>query len=291
MSSSEKQVLLADGAKFDDELSLLDLGMFVRRHRLALLGGSLIGGALGLAVAFALPAQWEAVARLQVAQLGAGGVVEPPIRVVERVMQRSFAEDVERRMNVSPEGTNLNANILVGSLKAKIEKSDLVGIRVRGGTPEEAMRFTDAVVAELASVHSKMAEPTIDRWRKELEEVQLELKRANSEAERLSIVLGEQRSSANDNSLYRAVLASNILLAREGNLRTFRERKRALQEQLSPERTFPTSPLGRIEISKQPVFPKKSLFAVAGLVIGLFIGVLYSVVISAGTRRSVRVKN
>jgi len=175
---------------------------------------------------------------------------------------------------------------LLGSLKAKVEKSDLIGVSVRGATPEAAGRFADVVVAELASVHAKMAEPTVDRWRKELNEVEQELKQANSETERLSLLLGEQWRSTNDNNLYRAVLASNILLTREADLRTFRDRKRVLQEELSPERTFPTAPFGRIEISKRPVFPKKSLFAAAGLMIGLFMGMSLSVLRHVGTRKS-----
>jgi uncharacterized protein involved in exopolysaccharide biosynthesis len=72
MSSSENKES-SDGAQSDDELSLLDLVMFVRRHGAILLGGTLIGGVLGLAVAFALPTQWEASALIRVGQLGGGG--------------------------------------------------------------------------------------------------------------------------------------------------------------------------------------------------------------------------
>ena len=287
MSGSENG---ASSANSDVELTYLDFVTFVRCHSLALLGGAFMGSALGLVVAFALPVQWEAVGLLQVAQVAGAGAVEPPLRVVDRVMQESFRENVEKRMGVSPEGATLKAGVLLGSLQAKIEKSDLVGVRVRGATPEATAHFADAVVAELASVHAKMAAPTIDRWHKELDEVEQGLKQANSEAERLSLLMAEQWRSTNDNNLYRAVLASNILLAQETNLRAFRERKRALQEQLSPERTFPTAPLGQIEISRRPVSPKKPLFAVGGLVMGLFIGASLSVLKHAGTRRSARIK-
>ena len=72
------------------------------------------------------------------------------------------------------------------------------------------------------------------------------------------------------------MFASNILVAREAELREVRERKRILQEQLNPERTFPTSSLGRAKSSTLPAYPNKSRFAVSGLVIGLFMAVLLS---------------
>lgn len=289
MSGSENEASSASGAQSDDELTFLDLVTFARRHRLALLGGALMGGALGLAVAFSLPARWEAVALLRVAQLGGSAPVEQPLRVVERVTQKSFGDDVLRRMGVSPDESNPKASLLRNSLKVKVEKSDLVGVRVRGASPDEAARFADAVIAELASVHAKTAEPTLQRWRSEIEEIDMELKRGDREIERLRGSL-ERQAGAQTATLFQAVV-SNILLSREKELREIRERKRALQEQLSPERTFPTATLGRINVSTRPVFPRKPLFAVGGLVIGLLMGVLLSVVRGAGTRRNVRVKN
>ena len=60
MSKSENAPLVTQDDEFDEEFSLLDLVAFVRQHSLILLGGALIGGVLGLVIAFALPAKWEA---------------------------------------------------------------------------------------------------------------------------------------------------------------------------------------------------------------------------------------
>ena len=290
MSGSENESSSASGSQSDDELTFLDLVTFARRHRLALLGGALMGGTLGLAVAFVLPAQWEAVAQLRVAQLGGSAPVEQPLMVVERVTQKSFGDDALKRMGISPDESNPKASLLRNSLKAKVEKSGLVGVRVRGASPDEAARFADAVVAELVSTHAKMAEPTLQRWRSEIEEIDMELKRGDREIERLRGSLERQAGIDQIASLFQAVV-SNILLSREKEVRGVRERKRELQEQLSPERTFPTASLGRVNVSTRPVFPRKPLFAVGGLVIGLLMGVLLSVVRSAGARRNVRGKN
>lgn len=283
MNGSGNKELSADGAQSDDELSLLDLVMFVRRHGAILLGGTLIGGVLGLAVAFALPAQWEASALIRVGQLVGADLVEPPPRVVDRITQKSFKDDALKRMNISPDESNPKVSLLLNSLKVKVEKSGLVGVRVRGTTPDEATRFANALIAELISAHTKIAEPTLQHWHDEIEKIDMELIRLsseieglNSEIEGLNNLLARSAREFSAASLFQAIRASNALLARETKLRKFLERKSTLQEQINPERTFPTSSFGQIEVSAQPVFPKKSIFAASGLVIGLLMAVLLS---------------
>ena len=70
MNKFENAALATREDLFDEELSLLDLVAFVRQHSRILLGGALIGGVLGLVIAFALPAEWEANAMIRVGQFG-----------------------------------------------------------------------------------------------------------------------------------------------------------------------------------------------------------------------------
>lgn len=161
---------------------------------------------------------------------------------------------------------------------------------MRGASPDEAARFADAVIAELREIHAKMSEPTIAHWRKEVEEVDLELGRMNSEMVRLHSLLENSSGIAKESSHFPAVLASYVLVSREAESRALHERKRALLEQLDPQRTFATGPLGRVYVAKQPVSPKKSLFAALGLVIGLLGGGLLSVLMSGNGRKIAQVK-
>ena len=62
--------------------------------------------------------------------------------------------------------------------------------------------------------------------------------------------------------------------------RNFRDNKRMLEEKLSPERTFPTHVLGRVDVSKKPAFPKYGMFIPAGLFLGLFASFAYILFIS-----------
>ena len=181
-----------------------------------------------------------------------------------------------KRMKVLPSAVNPNTSLLRNSLKVRIEKTDLVGVRVRGTTPDEAAHFANALIAELESVHVKMAGPTIRRWHDEIEKNDAELKRLSDETKRLNNILKILEKEHSATNLFQAILASNVLLARETELNKSLERKNALQLEISPERTFPTSPLGQVEVSEQPVFPNKSIFTAGGLVIGLLMAVLLS---------------
>ncbi len=179
-------------------------------------------------------------------------------------------------MDVSPDESNPKASLLLSSLKVKVKKSNLVSVSVLGTTPDEAARFANALIAELTSAHTKIAEPTLQHWHDEIEKNDMELIRLNSEIEGLNNLLARSARGISVTSLFKAIQASNTLLTRETELHKFLERKRTLQEQINPERTFPTSSFGQIEVSAQPVFPKKSIFAASGLVIGLLMAVLLS---------------
>jgi hypothetical protein len=288
MSKSENVALVANNDQFDEGISLLDLGAFIRRNLGTLLGGALIGGVLGLALAFIPPSEWEAKALVRIGQYGnagaAGAAIEPPLQVIDRVKYKSFQNDVLKSLGISTGEDDANAELFRDTLKVKLEKSELINLSLRGRSPDEVKLHMNAVVNELKNIHVRMSGPSINRWKQELESIEQELKQANTQAERLARSLGGQSDSLNDKNFSQAALLSNILIAREGELRSFRDRKRMLEERLSPERTFPTDVLGRIEASQKPVFPKKSLFTVAGLGIGLFLGVLLSMLRSVGSR-------
>lgn len=290
MNKSENAYAVTREDQFnDDELSLFDLIAFVRQNIVVILGGALIGGLLGIALAFVLPAQWEASALVRIGQLGnvgdVGSPIEPPLQLVDRIKNKSFQNDVLTRLGLKNGDYDAKAKLFRDTLKVKLEKSELINLTFRGTSSNEVKQQMKAVINELKSIHAKMSAPSISRWQQELASTELELKRASEESERLAKSLNATNSS-NEHVFSQAALVGNLLIAREGELRSLRERKRMLEEQLSPERTFATSELGRVEVSETPVFPKKPLFGLAGLFLGLLLGVLWCVLRSVGNRRS-----
>ncbi|MDP2230701.1 Wzz/FepE/Etk N-terminal domain-containing protein [Methylotenera sp.] len=295
MNKSKSALSVTHEDQFDDELSLLDLVAFMQRNFYVLLGGALLGAVLGVVIAFVLPAQWEASALVRVGQLGnvgnvgnVGSPIEPPLQLVDRIKNKSFQNDVLTRLGLKNGDYDVKAKLFRDTLKVKLEKSELISLTLKGTSSNEVKQQMNAVIIELKSIHAKMSAPSISRWQQELASTELELKRASEETERLAKSLNES-NSLNERVFSQAALVSNLLIARESELRSLRERKRMLEEQLSPERTFATSELGRVEVSEKPVFPKKPLFGLAGLFLGLLSALLWCALKSMIVRKSVTI--
>jgi capsular polysaccharide biosynthesis protein len=266
----------------DDELSIFDVIMFIRRNFYVLLSSALLGACLGFVLTFVLPAEWEASGLIRIGQLGragsAGASIEPALQVADRLKSKSFQNEVLKELKISTEDDNDQAENFRDQFKVKLEKSDLINLSIRAGSRDEARRNLKVVAEELKFIHLKISAPTVDRWRDELNTINNELNKADVEAKRLNKSLAAQLNSLNALSFSQTSLLSSILITREAELRTFRDTKNELEEQLSPERTFPTGILGNIEVSRKPVFPKKSIFVSAGFFLGLLLAFAYVVV-------------
>lgn len=273
-----------DNGQLDDELNLLDLLAFVHRNARILIATTLIGAIFGGGVAFSVSPQWEASALVRVGQLGNVGRlgnVEPPLQIVDRIKSKSFQNDVLKRLELVDD----DAKLFRKTLKVKLEKSELISLALRGGAVDAVKLHMNAVVNKLKEEHGRISAPTISRLRQELATIELELKLTSVESERLKKML-DGADSVSEKVFLQAILVSNLRLAREDELRTFRDRKRELEEQLSLERTFPTDVMGKIEVLSEPVYPKKTLFIMVGLFMGLFLGIFVSVVRATCCKRA-----
>ena len=294
MKKAGSEALVSREDEFDSQLSLLDLVAFTRRNYRVILGGAFIGAVLGLGIALLLPAEWEASALVRVGQSGNTDktlnsiepvLIEPALQVVDRIKNISFQKEVMKKIGLPQDENDDNNKLFRNTLKVKLEKSDLISINIRSLSADNAKLHLSAVVDELKSIHTKMLAPTTNRWHQELSTIQLELKRSSIDLERLTKSLDSRSESLNPSSFAQAALVSNIMIAREEELRDFRDRKLILEEMLSPERTFVTSVIGQIEVSNKAVFPKKSLFVLAGLLLGLLLGALIVMTNNIATKK------
>jgi uncharacterized protein involved in exopolysaccharide biosynthesis len=292
MNKSKNPLSLTHEDQLDDELSLLDLVAFMQRNFYALLGGALLGAVLGVVIAFVLPAQWQASALVRVGQLGSvvnvGSPIEPHLQLVDRIKNRSFQNDVLTRLGQKNGDDDVKAKLFRETLGVKLEKSDLISLTLKGTSSNEVKQQMNAVIIELNSIHAKTSAPSISRWQQELASTELELKRASDEIEKLAKSLNGS-NSLSERVFSQAALVNSLLIARGSELRSFGERKRILEEQLSPERTFATSVLGQIVVSERPVFPKKLPFGLAGLFLGLLSALLWCAMKSMIVRKSVTI--
>ena len=279
-SVSTQQKVQATENESTDEFDLLDLVNFIRRNFIYLLGGMLLGLALALILAFLLPKQYQANALVRVGEIGSvnatGTIIEPSLQVVGRIKSQSFQDDVLQALNISVE---FDDDVLVKqfrkNLNVKLEKSELISLSLKALSRAEAIKNMQEVVNQLNKSHIRMSRPTVSRLELELVSVNDELKLADKDMKQLSKTLEIQSEKITDMKFSQSVLLNSLRISKEQEYRNFRDSKRMLEERLSPERTFPTHVLGRIEVSKKPVYPNYSIFVGVGLLLGLFAGLLY----------------
>lgn len=282
--------------KINEEITLLEMIKLILNHFYKLVGSAFLGGILGLVIAVMIPAKWEAGALIRVGQFGSsngikGSEIEPTLQVVDRIKSKSFQNDVLKNLGISTDESDDEANDFRDALKVKLEKSDLIALSIRCDSPEKAKKNLSAVIAEVKQAHKQLLTPTLDRLNLELASIEQDLKKASAESERLVKSLDGRTDSLNDKSFSQAALLSNILLTRESELRNLRERKREIEDILSPERTFVTREIGRIEVADKPAFPKKSLFSIFGSFIGLLLTVLWILLNSDSSKSNSIINN
>lgn len=275
MNKTENEVLTSSETLIDKELSLLDLVEFVQKNFFILIGGLLLGLFASLVTAFLLPSEWEATALVRVGQFKNGDnliSIEPSLQVVDRIKSASFQQDVLKSLSLNSKENNTIDDKLK-NLKVKLEKSELINISLRDLTKDEAKNNLSVVINELVKIHKKKFEPVIKRWNQELISTELAMQNSKAESNQLNKTL--ERLGSSEKTFSENALNSSTLLVREKEMQYYRQRRTVLEELLSPERTFPTEILGNIIVSKEPVSPKKMLFATAGAILGLILAFFF----------------
>ena len=280
-SSITHQNQLVNSQEYDaqNDFNLLDVANFMRLNAKYLIFGMMLGVIVALIIAVLLPKQYEAKALIKIGQIGNIDTkvmpIEPVLQVVDRIKSQSFQDTVLEALGVSIENDD---DVLVKqfrkNLKVKLEKSELISLSLKASSRAEAVVIMHEVVKQLNLTHNRMLHPTVSRLKLELESINNELELADNESKRLMKMLETQSDKITDTTFSQTVLLNSLRITKDQEFRSFKDTKRILEEKLSPDRTFATHVLGRVEVSKKPIFPKHTFFAVAGLFLGFMLSIL-----------------
>ncbi|AMR79527.1 hypothetical protein [Cupriavidus nantongensis] len=259
---------------------------FARRHLVLISASFVIGGVLGYVLTFLIPQQWEARSVLQMGQIQTSPttngqqsvVIETAARAMERMKLGPFQDAVLKKLNLpSDPGANKNTDLFRSSLTTQVLRtSELLEIGVRGYSAEQARRFLLETQNELIHLHSVLSEPSITRFQSDLDETRTSLAAAMAQYRQLQQMGAQNPPKQNANAKFsEQVLLGNLLSLTESEMRNLRLRQSALEEQLNPARTFNTRPLGDVEVSRRPVFPKKVPFAVGGALLAALVATMF----------------
>lgn len=267
-----------------DELTLAEVWQVLRANKKWLLGIPMLAVAAALIAVTVMEPEWEASAAVQIGAFGTHQgrqLVEPAPRVIARMKLKAFEDAVLRGLKV-PLSDESTATQFRKTLKAKaLPNTDLIEIKARGRTPQEAQRFVEGTVAYLRDVHKAMAQPSIARLEQLLAQIDQDLSRIEVEREKTFREGGVSNVGLNGSKFAENVLRDNILIQRDRDLRVLEQTKAGYKEQLDPMRTYPTSYIEKISISDKPVAPKKALIVLAAAVVGLLAGAIAAFLLPA----------
>ena len=264
-----------------DEFSLRDLWRILISQRRWLLGLPFVCVVLAaVGVSIAKP-KWEAAAVIQIGQVGQSGVgqgsqlIEPPLRAIERMKMKSFEDDVLNALKISVEVDDPVAKLFRSTLSLKaLGATDLIQVKVQAVSRDQAQTWANAVVDRLREVHERLAQPTIDRLRKQQSALKKQMQIIEEERKNLLTIVSKSIETSGDNRFSANLLLSNLLLQKNAELRDFEMRRLAADEQLTSVRTYPTSLIDRIYVPEKPASPKKLLIVMLSAVLGLILGVV-----------------
>jgi LPS O-antigen subunit length determinant protein (WzzB/FepE family) len=264
-----------------DEISLRDLWRVLINQKKWVIGIPILCVVLAaVRVSMVMP-KWEATAVIQIGQVGQSGVgqgsqlIELPVRAIERMKMKSFEDDVLTRLKISREEENPMASLFRSTLALKaLSTTDLIQVKIRAHSREQAQNWANAVVERLKDVHERLAQPTIERLRKQQAELKKQMQIIEEERISLLRIVSKSSETSGDSRFSANLLLSNLLLQKNAELREFEMRRLAADEQLTSVRTYPTSLIDRIYVPEKPASPKQLLVVILAAVLGLILGVI-----------------
>ena len=257
----------------DDEISLLDILRFLKIAYKTILVFGVLG--LGVAIAYLVitPNRFEAVAQIQMAQIGSnnnnnnnnnmnplGINIEEPALLISRLssptsFSASAIEACGKQNDANP-GAALANSIKLSAVKGL---NNLVELKTYGPTPDKAYACTNAIFELIKFSQAQILAPYA-------EEAQTRLA-----ADRLRLAKVQDLVAKADKS--GAAMSAAYLSSRD-EIKYLLDEMAALQNVAMSTQSRSTRLVAPIYASDTPITPKKRLWALGGLLGGLFLGLL-----------------
>ncbi len=275
----------------DDEFSLFDLWEKLRDGWRYVAGGAALGLAGAGAALMVLPPKYEAVAVVQVGQVGqveqigrngqvkvTGQSVESPVQAVERMktpaFQRRVAESVsDQKWLDEITYSGATKDLAVQVVKATVgAQAPLIELRVIGVSPEESQKKVNAAIAQLSKIHEELAGSALTRMSSDLALNREKITSTMGDLEAMGKLVAS--ASVKDDRFTQLALMTSLRIQKGDEVFNQRQMIVALEAALVPPATQPTKALEDIFITYKPVSPKRGLLLALGLLGGLLAGVL-----------------
>lgn len=279
----------ARGAENEYILNISEIWRIVRLSWKLILGIVSIFLLVALVLTFILPKKWEASAALRIARVpsesGDFKLIEDPLQTVERMKLIGFKEKILSNMQLPTEkDVDNRTDLILSSLKTSaVKNTEFINISVRGYSKKDAITTIQVAITELQNVHAQMTLPTRSRINNEL---QVTTKNLSRTVEELSVLKGEMVNAGT----YKAttdfsprIIAIKLLTDTDETRRNLELQQIQLKNLLASLDEQSTALVSGINTPKRAIFPKRSVFLVLGVLLGLLTGI--GVALRQNTRR------
>ena len=265
----------------DDTIDLAQIVAFCQRHwrrfALGVLAALLIAGLL-----FALlPSRWQAEATVEIGQMPVGSataLIEPPAQAAERLKQRELTNLALANLNIpTDQPSDPKASLFRHTLKPVVVKNtNFIRVSIAGYSPQAAHDNLVAAITTLIGAHNKLMTPTVSNMQTRLADNARRISDAQAELMALRSTVRAAREPAARTEFAPQIVAVSELANKEQQIDRLKLERVALEDLMTPARTYPTRIIDAVYVNPQPSFPKLPLFAAIALLLGLGLGLCWA---------------
>jgi len=264
----------------EDEIYLADLIFALFKHWRVLVAVPTIAvlGTWGVVSSFSN--EWEARAILEIGTIGAAGgtgiaKVETPVMLIERLKSRALRERAGQALGLARDSQDIER--FIGDVSAsKVKNTDLVELKVRALSRQDAEKRIMAVIQLVQEDHLKAVEHIQQSFARRLEERKREYEALKTHIE---VYRGWFKISQNTPErisggagLFTAAYVASVDIRLQQLVSEIADLKILVSRPME----FPTRIFGgNVYVPPKPVFPRRGLFILLAALAGLFAALLF----------------
>jgi len=255
----------------EDEISLLDIALFLKRAWKGIAITGLIGVACSIAYLAITSSQYQAAAQIQMAQIGVANnrsgnlnplginIEEPGLLIARFSTPTSFTPETIAACGL--EGVKGANVVLAKSIKFSLPKgvANVVDLKTTAQTPQGAVQCATAIFELIKTTQAQIVKPYIEEASVKLADSEERLARAKD------LVLRADKSGSGMGAAY---------LSTRDEISYLLDEIAALKNMLANNQNRATRLVAPIYASDIPIAPKKQIVLLGGLFGGLFLGLL-----------------
>ena len=264
-SSADPMSSHVERAREDDEIGLVDLWLVVRRNRLWLFAGLLVGVAAAIAYATLTTPVYESRASIQIGKVPSPGLHAPGLIEDPSALLVELVDEYGRK---SGDGTARRAAYL--EKKDMKVRNNILDLVAAGYRPEEPRDLLVQIATKVLQRHQHSYASAIDPLRQRLAAIDKQIGILSTQMKELDDLITRLKES-------NPVQASLVAIERGhlyASLDQLERDRVVLQQQTTTPYVSPSQVIARPELPEAPVSPRKAVAVVTGIVLGLLLGLL-----------------